>query len=237
MTKSNSWNSQLSFRVKICGVSTLSDVQAVVDSQSDAIGLNFYSGSRRFVSIETAAKLVTSIPVHVRRVGVFVNADADSVKRAVEAASLDLVQLHGDEPPEFALALGNLPYLRAFRVGTDGLRPVAEFLKTCRDLGKPPVAALIDASVRGEYGGTGKKVDWQLIAEQRSLLGHIPLVLAGGLTPENVSQAVAATCSNAVDTAGGVENSERRKDPKRVAGFAKAAQLALKTVNSNQQSK
>jgi phosphoribosylanthranilate isomerase len=165
------------------------------------------------------------------KVGIFVNADVDAIREAVDRVGLDLVQLHGDEPPEFLRELTAacpLPIMRAFRLGPTGLIAVVGYLDECRRLGCVPHWVLLDAHRPDAYGGTGAIADWAQAAEYAAMPNMPPLVLAGGLTPRNVAQAIAAVHPSAVDTAGGVESSPGRKDPAAVQAFVQAAQAAMR---------
>jgi phosphoribosylanthranilate isomerase len=219
------------FRVKICGITNPLDAAAAAAAGADAIGLNFYEGSRRFVSEEEAARIVAAIPAGVVKVGVFVNHTREAVLRGFDALRLDLVQLHGDEPPEFLAALGGLPVMRAFRRGPGGAAEVAAYLDRCRALGCLPRMVLVDAHRPGAYGGTGELGDWNAAAELARSSAVPSVVLAGGLTPGNVAKAVAATRPRAVDTASGVEASPGVKDPELVRAFVAAARGALDAAN------
>ncbi|MEX0641511.1 MAG: phosphoribosylanthranilate isomerase, partial [Pirellulales bacterium] len=141
------------FTIKICGITSAADARLAVDAGADAIGINFYAASPRFVPPEQALHIAAAA-TGVVRVGVFVNADAETVCGVFDGVSLDAIQLHGDEPPEFLTQLGRRPVMRAFLVGADGLRLVREYLNECRALGVLPRAVLLDAHVPGEFGGT-----------------------------------------------------------------------------------
>ena len=215
------------FRVKICGITTPEDAQATVDARADAVGLNFYQRSPRFLKPENGEAVVRVLPDDIVRVGLFVNASATQVQETYEQLRLDLVQLHGDEPPEFLRELGGLPVMRAFRLGEAGLAPVLEYLTMCRELSCLPELVLIDSFRKGHYGGTGATADWATAREYPSEGWHPPLVLAGGLTAENVAEAIRVVSPVAVDTASGVESSPGRKDPEMVAHFVEAAMAAF----------
>ena len=197
------------FRVKICGVKTVEDAQIATEAGADAIGLNFFEGSPRFVSATAAAKIAAQAPPNVQRIGVFVNASTDTIRRTVNESALDFVQLHGDEPPRFLAELAGLKIIRAFRC-KNGLAPVRDYLDECTDL---PAAVLIDAYEPGSYGGTGKTVHWPDLLTAREFIGDLPLILAGGLTQSNVRIAIQTARPNGVDTASGVEKDQHcRKD-------------------------
>ena len=223
------------FRVKICGVTTLADAAAAVDAGADALGLNFYSGSKRYVSRETAGEIPKVVAGKVLLVGVFVNPSAAEVAETVEAVGFDAIQLHGDEPAGFVSELrsdrrvAERPVIRAFRFGRHGPSHMEEYVQRCVAAGTPVSAALIDAYVAGDYGGSGTPIDWKAFRELRPRLGNLPLILAGGLTPENVEQAIAAAAPDGVDVASGVESSPGRKDPDKVRKFVANARRALES--------
>lgn len=220
------------FRIKICGITNVDDARMVADCGANGIGLNFYPDSQRFVSVARSEEIVAALPAEVTRVGLFVNATDDEVCRLYDHLQLDLIQLHGDEPPEFISALGGRPVIRAFRLGPGGVGPIVDYLDQCRDLGCPPQSVLVDAHQPGQFGGTGTTADWDLLAEQRRDFGATPLVLAGGLRPDNVEQAIRKVRPDAVDTASGVEKLPARKDRQLVERFIAAAAAALSRLNS-----
>jgi len=214
------------FHVKICGITNADDARAVARAGAGAAGLNFYAKSPRCVSPDGAREILAALPASMVKVGVFVNAEAEEVGRLFDELRLDLIQLHGDEPPEYLARLGGRPVMRAFRVDKSGLATVTDYLQKCRALGAEPVLALFDAPAGRLYGGTGKSADWKIAREFAALPDAPPLVLAGGLTPENVAEAIRAVRPAAVDVAGGVESSPGRKDPARVEAFVRAAEAA-----------
>jgi phosphoribosylanthranilate isomerase len=217
----------LSFHIKICGITTVEDAVMVARAGADAIGLNFYAESPRCVSRERAAEIVAATPPNVTKVGLFVDAQAREICAAFDDLGLDLIQLHGAEPPDFLRRLGDRPVMRAFRLGPDGLAPIAHYLDECRLLGCLPHLVLLDAFVPGVPGGTGNVADWPAAAQYRAQPGSPPLVLAGGLTAENVAEAVRATGTATVDTASGVESSPGRKDAAKVEAFIREARRAV----------
>jgi phosphoribosylanthranilate isomerase len=210
------------FRVKICGITRPEDASMAAGAGADAIGLNFYPGSPRCVTLEQAQAIAAAMPAGVARVGVFVNADLAEMRRIADSVPLDYVQLHGDEPPQ-AIAALDVPVIRAFRCGSAGLMPVGLYLEACRQAGRLPAAVLIDAYAPGAFGGTGQTLDWPALAAGREHLAGLPLILAGGLTAENVAAAIAAARPDGVDTASGVESSPGVKDAARVRAFVAAA--------------
>jgi phosphoribosylanthranilate isomerase len=237
------------FRVKICGITSVDDARAVAAAGADAVGLNFYAKSPRYVSVEKAREIVNALPAQMVKVGLFVNAPAEEVCQTYDALGLDLIQLHGDEPPHYLADLGGRAVMRAFRFGPGGLRspqlldhgqPVsrtprvpdalesmARYLGHCGRLGCMPRLVLVDAYVEGEYGGTGQAADWERLKGSPFGTSAPPLVLAGGLTPDNVAEAVRTVGPAAVDTASGVESSPGRKDPAAVEAFVRAARRAF----------
>ncbi len=227
------------FRIKICGVTSPNDAQLAAAAGADAIGLNFFAGSKRYLTPEKAGTVAVAIPSGVLKVGVFVNAEVEFVCRESDRLRLDLIQLAGDEPPEFVANLGDRPTMKVFRPRIDRedvLAQVAEFLDRCDTLGCMPKLALVDAYQAGEYGGTGKAIDWPAIVPALNALGRTtpPFVLAGGLTPQNVFQAILVLRPAAVDVASGVERSPGVKDPKLVQMFVGAARRGFACADAPQ---
>lgn len=219
------------FTIKICGITTVDDARAAAAAGADAVGLNFYGESPRFLPLEQAQHVAAVVPKGVLKVGLFVNAPAEAICGAYDALGLGLIQLHGDEPPEFLAELGRRPVMRAFRVGADGLPPIAEYLRRCGELGTPPAMVLLDAHRAGQFGGTGTPADWDHIADERSLLGDVPLALAGGLTADNVAAAIFRVRPSAVDTASGVETRPGHKDAAAMQRFVAAARAAFEQLD------
>jgi len=215
------------FRVKICGVTLPEDARIVVARGADAVGLNFYEPSPRFLKPENADAVVDVLPGGIVRVGLFVNASIEQIHKTWDDLGLDLVQLHGDESPEFLRELGGLPVMRAFRLGKEGIAPICEYLEICRKLMCLPELVLVDSFRKGQFGGTGATADWETARGYPSEDWHPPLVLAGGLTSENVAEAIRVVSPVAVDTASGVESSPGRKDSEMVAHFVEAAMAAF----------
>ena len=156
------------FRIKICGITNTDDARAVAEAGADAVGLNFYPMSSRYVSAATARTIAEALPPGIVKVGLFVNADVDVIRRTAEHVGLDLIQLHGDEPPEYLRDLAgavSLPVMRAFRWGPAALTPIVEYLGQCRRLGCLPRLTLIDSCQPGVYGGTGTTADWAAVAD------------------------------------------------------------------------
>ncbi len=205
-------------RVKICGITRIEDAQAAVDAGADAIGLVFYPPSPRHVELEQAARIVASLPPFVTTVGLFVNADSETIAGAVAACGLDLIQFHGNECPDYCARHGR-PWIRALRMKDDiDLAAEAGRFSGARGL-------LLDAYRPGVPGGTGETFDWARIPA--ALAGRI--VLAGGLTPDNVEQAVRQVRPWAVDVSGGVESEPGIKDADKIARFIEAVRRGDET--------
>ncbi len=198
--------------VKICGIKTLKDALAAIDAGADYLGFNFYPKSVRFVEKETCTKITSVLKKEypdIKLVGVFVNSSVDEVKNILEICSLDLAQLHGDETPKTFSQLAS----RAFKA----FRGIPENIIGYERKESP--AILIDAAVKNVYGGSGIIADWSAAAE---LAKKYPLLLAGGLTPENVAGAVSRVKPWGVDVASGVESAPGEKDAAKMFAFVKA---------------
>jgi len=201
--------------VKICGITNLADAQLAVEARADALGFVFYEKSPRHLTIPAAAAVSKQLPGFVMRVGVFVNALKAEVLRAIGECGLNLLQFHGDEPPEYCLQFG-LMCMKAFRMRDSG---------TLKELRNYQTSAwLLDAYSPEAAGGTGEKFNWDLaVAAQR--FGK-PIFLAGGLTPVNVAEAVRKVRPFGVDVSSGVEISPGKKDPAKVRAFIDAAKAS-----------
>lgn len=197
-------------RIKICGITREQDLLAVANSGADAIGLVFYEKSPRHVSVQQASELMRNVPPFVTVVGLFVNPTLDYVRQVLATVSLDVLQFHGEESPEFCQQFGK-PYLKAIRVkaGVDLVEYAARYAGA--------QGLLLDAFVEGTQGGTGESFDWALIPQNLSL----PVILSGGLHAGNVAEAVKQVRPYAVDVSSGVEASKGIKDAARVAAFIK----------------
>ncbi len=201
--------------VKICGITSVADGLAAAAAGADAIGLMFYEQSPRFVTLDSAAKISRELPPSVIKIGVFVNAPAETVSRAIGECALNLLQFHGDESPAFCRQFPVMT-IKAFRIRD------AASLRTLPDYDTS--AWLLDASVPDRLGGTGATFNWDL-AVQANQLGR-PIFLAGGLTPENVADAVRKVRPYAVDVSSGVESAPGKKDPQKMRDFIHAAKSA-----------
>jgi phosphoribosylanthranilate isomerase len=225
------------FHVKICGVTSADDARMVAAAGADAIGLNFVTGSPRCLSSAAAREVARAIPDHVLVVGVFAGMPATEIRRIVAEVGLDAVQLHGHlsgggvvDPPEVCGSLAPLVVIRAVRLGPDGLDAARSWLAASAAAGHAASMAVVDAAVTagtsaGQLGGTGATIDWSGLAAAGDL--GIPLAVAGGLTPDNVAEAITTSRAAAVDTASGVESAPGRKDPAKVRDFCRTARAAL----------
>jgi phosphoribosylanthranilate isomerase len=193
--------------IKICGITNLDDALCAAEYEASAIGFNFYRESKRYVSPETAAMIIRELPDTVRRIGVFVNADPEFVKKTAAQLLLDFVQFHGDETPEYVRLFG-AQAIKAFRLW-DGFDPAM-----LQEYGTS--LTLLDAWDPDVFGGTGKTIDWSM-ARRAGAYGKI--ILAGGLTPENVADAIRAADPFGVDAASGVESSPGHKDHAKLKEF------------------
>jgi phosphoribosylanthranilate isomerase len=203
----------MSVKVKICGVTNIEDALAAVGAGADALGFMFYESSPRNVAVKVAADIIRQLPPFVAKVGVFVNTTEESVRRAIGDSGIDTLQFHGDETPEFCRKFSPLKIYKAFRMqNLESLRALPGFRTD---------AWLLDSFVEGMPGGTGAKFNWDLAVESKKL-GR-PIILAGGLTPENVADAVRKVGPYAVDVSSGVELEPGKKDHAKVRRFVAAA--------------
>jgi phosphoribosylanthranilate isomerase len=191
----------------VCGFTREADLDGALALGVDAVGFVLYPPSPRAVTVARAAELARRVPPFVARVGLFVNEDAAAVERAAREAALDLLQFHGDESAEYCERFG-LPYIKAVRV-----RPETDLLE-CADRFRGARALLLDAWSEA-WGGSGKRFDWSLIPPSLPM----PLILSGGLDPDNVAEAVRNIRPSAVDVSSGVESAKGIKDVARVAAF------------------
>ena len=199
----------MSVRVKICGVTSVADALLAAESGADLIGLNFYPPSPRYVSLATAQEIRAVLPAHVWCVGVFVNAERAHIVTLQEQLRLHAVQFHGDESRAEVEGWPCLT-IKALRVPPDGPPPDWQHF--------PVDYLLLDTHKPGRYGGTGERFSWERLTTL-PLECRDRLILAGGLTPENVSEAARAVRPWAVDVASGVEAIPGRKDPEKVRAF------------------
>ena len=209
-------------RVKICGITTPDDMRLAADLGADAVGINFYPKSPRYVDPRNAASLLRALPPMIDAVGVFVDLKIRQVCALAYQLGLRSVQCFGDT----ADVEDSHPFQRiaAFRIkDRSSLDEVDAYLAKCRAVGAMPAAVLLDAHVEGQLCGTGQKAPWELLSAYRP---GVPVILAGGLTPENVAEAIRTVKPYAVDVASGVESAPGRKDPDKVRRFIDAARGA-----------
>ncbi len=204
----------LRVRVKICGITSVQDALTAVKHGADAIGLVFYAPSSRNVSIAQAQEIARQIPAFVSVVGLFVNAEASFVNKVISQVKINLLQFHGDETPE-ACSQFSLPFIKAIRVKAD-----TNLIQCAIDFSAAK-ALLLDTYTEGLMGGTGHVFDWDLIPKQMAK----PVILAGGLTADNVAQAIQKVQPYAVDVSGGVEMSKGIKDTDKIAAFMQQVYL------------
>jgi len=198
-------------KIKICGIKTVTDALAAMDAGADLIGFNFYPKSPRYIDVGRCRDIMSVMRKcgHITYVGVFVNASVEEVRATLETCGLSLAQLHGDETIETLNALDGKAF-KAFRGVPEKLNGFAREVAP---------AFLLDASVKGVYGGSGVTADWSAAAE---LARKYPLLLAGGLTPENVAEAVGRVKPWGVDVASGVESTPGEKDAGKMKAFVQA---------------
>lgn len=200
-------------RVKICGLTRPEDIRVVAEAGADAIGLVFYEPSPRNVTAEQARRLVEVVSPFITVVGLFVNAEAETVRQTLDQVPLDLLQFHGDESATFCAGFER-PYIKALRVATEqDITDGAEAYGSAQGL-------LLDTYEAGKPGGTGNSFDWGLIPDSLPL----PIILAGGLAAENVAAAIKQVKPYAVDVSGGVEETKGIKSPAKIKAFMQEVQ-------------
>lgn len=202
-------------RIKICGITRVDDATMVVSAGADAIGLVFTSRSPRQVELSRAQEIAAAVPAFVQLVGLFLDPDEDDVHRVLDAVPIDLLQFHGRESPRFCRQFGRR-YIKT--VGLANLEQPDTVIVEYHDA----AAILFDSHAHGEAGGTGRSMDWRYLPD----VTHAPIILAGGLRPDNVATAVATARPYAVDVSSGVENTPGVKDPDLVSQFINEVQGA-----------
>ena len=211
-------------RVKICGVTNLADARVACEFGADALGFNFYAKSRRAVTPAAAKKIIQGLPPFVRSVGVFATGKPTAIVRMAESATVDFIQLHGDQCPMHTdFCAKQIPVIKAFRVTPEfRLAEIAEY--------KCASAILLDAasSRPDQFGGTGKTTDWELA--RKAAQSH-RIILAGGLTAENVAAAIHFVRPYAVDVASGVESRPGKKDHGKLRAFFAEVERANRELN------
>jgi phosphoribosylanthranilate isomerase len=207
--------------VKICGLSEPKTLNAAIDAGARYVGFVFYPPSPRHVEIDTAKELALQIPTGVRAVGLFVDPTDEQLTNTLGKVQLDMIQLHGDETPARLAeikASTAMPIMKAIRISNKSdLAQIAEFEAVADWL-------LFDAKVDGEQGGTGHSFDWNIL---KSLTFSKPWMLSGGLTPENISQALSILSPNALDVSSGVESARGIKDEAKIKAFIEATKAAI----------
>ncbi len=195
-------------KVKICGVRSLEEAEAALEAGADALGFNFWPQSPRNISPRAACEIINHLSPVVSTVGVFVNEEANRIIDIASEVGLTAVQLHGDESPEFCGRLGSIKTIKAIRVGQDFDLSVIESY--------PVSMVLLDSDIRGSYGGTGQRFDWRIAIEAKRLAR---IILAGGLTTDNVWEAITHVRPAAIDVCSGVEAEPGRKDLDKLRRF------------------
>lgn len=211
-------------KVKICGITNLEDAQLSAKFGADALGFNFYEKSPRYISPEKAREIIEKLPENVLKVGVFVNESLEKIVEIAETAKLDALQLHGEEPPEFARELKaktNLEIIKAFRVSPE-FKP-EDVLKYETD------AILLDAYNPEEHGGTGETFDWEIAKKVQEIFPK--MYLAGGLEHENIRQAIYETKPFAIDVCSSIEEKKGKKDKVKIINFLVKAKSNLKKMS------
>ncbi len=204
-------------KIKICGITNLEDAQVAVEAGADAIGFIFYQKSPRYVQSAIAKSIIRHLPPFILPVGVFVNESLEGVREIFDTCGLALAQLHGDESPEFCESV-HRPVLRAVR-----LRDRGSFLALAEYKGRIGVRGfVVDAFSEEAYGGTGQTTDWSLAHEAAQAA---PILLAGGLTPHNVAEAIQQVTPYGVDVSSGVESKPGKKDHEKIRAFIQAVRL------------
>jgi phosphoribosylanthranilate isomerase len=209
------FNSRVDVKVKICGITSAADAEAAVQAGADVLGLMFYPGSPRYRPLETAQDIARRLPPHIIRTGVFADPNPSDVFAAIQLCQLNVAQFHGAEAPEFCLQFGIMT-IKAFRVqNADSLLPMSAFHTD---------AFLLDSHVAGKPGGTGETFNWDLALAAKKF--GKPIFLAGGLTPQNVAEALRKVEPFGVDVSSGVEQSPGKKDAIKMRDFIAAVRGA-----------
>lgn len=227
------------FQIKVCGIKDLGTAEACVRLGVSAIGLNFYSKSKRFVSNRAASQISAGVRGKISVVGLFVNHTLDQVAEIASEVGLDFLQLHGDEAPTFIQdldanpTLKNVKVIRAIRIGPQNESDAVTEMKawTTMDRSGRLAGFILDTFQPGQFGGTGKTIDWNWLSSIE-LKTDLPIILAGGLEPQNVSKAIEMVQPSGVDVAGGVENDNQEKDPAQIESFVTNVNLAFSKLKT-----
>jgi phosphoribosylanthranilate isomerase len=197
-------------KIKICGITNLTDAILALDLGADALGFIFYSNSKRYISTEDASRIISKLPPFVKTVGVFVNQSVEELKSMKREIGFDIFQLHGDEKPDYCRQLGN-SVIKVIRV--------KDRINQDKIDSFPVQALLFDAYSKADFGGTGRSFDWGLI---KGIAPSKTIILSGGLTPENVAEAIDIVNPYAVDVSTGVEDHPGKKNAVKLKAFIKA---------------
>jgi len=204
-------------RVKICGLTRRTDVMAAIDSGADALGFVFYDKSPRYTSLALAKELTRDLPPFVQLVGLFVNAERAFIEQALTETSINCLQLHGDEMPKDCVGYG-VPVIKAIRVKPDmDVAAAVELFSSANGV-------LLDTYHPSIQGGTGESFNWSQVPSNTKA----PIILAGGLTPDNIVQAIEQTAPYAVDVSGGVEAAKGIKDAEKISAFIRGVNSVTK---------
>ena len=207
-------------RVKICGLTTPRDAAAAIEFGADALGFNFFPGSKRYVRMEIASEWIGALPGNIKKVAILVNPSWDEAKAAAATPGITALQLHGAETPDFCRRLmeERIQFEKALPVmAADSVVNVPDFFTT---------TVLLDSGGAGEFGGSGRTFPWEIARDFVRANPHLRVILAGGLTPENVAEAVAAVRPFGVDVTSGIESSPGRKNHGRMRDFIAAARAS-----------
>jgi phosphoribosylanthranilate isomerase len=196
-------------KVKVCGITSYDDAVMVLDQGVDALGFNFYPPSPRYIGPEDARSIVRRLPPFVTAVGLFVHiARPDQVSEIAHRAGVQMIQLHGDESPDYCRKLADWPLIKVLRIGTNGISEILEDYSV--------QAFLLDARDDTLFGGTGISFDWSIAGSIKRIR---PIILAGGLRPDNVREAIRIVDPYAVDVCSGVEKTPGKKDAAKLVEF------------------
>lgn len=206
-------------RVKICGITNAEDALAAIDAGADALGWNFFPGSKRFISPRRAIGIIRDLPQPIAHVAVMANPTFDDAVAIANSGAFTALQLHGNEPPDFCRQLANQRVRFAKAVSVSDTAPDSMIAFATDTI-------VLDSAVPGEFGGTGRTFPWQRAADLRQSFPAIRFVVAGGLTPENVAEAIRVVRPFGVDVTTGVEDSPGRKNHARLRAFIASARSA-----------
>lgn len=217
------------FQIKICGVRQTRDIEAALTAGADAIGLNFVPSSPRYLLPAEAARLADAAE-GAARVGVFVNEGQSEIEIARSVGRLTHVQLHGEESDALARSWEGEQVVRAWRIRDRGTAEVQAWLQKLENSTWRPAAILLDAYAPGSHGGTGVTLEWNQLNLVDGCLRGVPVILAGGLNPDNVGEAIRMARPRGVDVASGVERNPGEKDPRKVRAFVREALAAFREI-------